>query len=266
MDEEDIHGLKPDQGKTKAMSCIPEHVAIIMDGNSRWAETQGLSRDEGHRAGAKNVRTIAEACADLGVRYLTLFAFSTENWDRPQDEVEFLITLIGETLDNELSELDERQTRVQFIGDRSRFPVEIQRKMWDSEERTAHHESLFLTIALNYGGRWDLAQAAKGIARAAQAGYLEPEEIDESVLAAHLSTSNLSTPDLCIRTGGERRISNFLLWDLAYTELHFADCYWPGFSTTHLVEAFDDFENRKRRFGGRREAEVKSKANFEQLN
>ncbi len=222
-----------------------------MDGNSRWADAQGLSRNEGHRAGAKNVRIIAEACADMGVCYLSLFAFSTENWHRPQDEVDFLVRLIGETLDNELHELDKRETKVRFIGDRSMFPAEIQRKLRRSERRTAQHEKLFLNIALNYGGRWDITNATREIARTIRQGHLRVDDIDESVIASHLSTGDLPPPDLCIRTGGERRISNFMLWDLAYTELYFADSYWPGFTVEELRFAFCDFSSRLRRFGGR---------------
>ncbi|MCY3860165.1 MAG: polyprenyl diphosphate synthase [Gammaproteobacteria bacterium] len=231
----------------------PIHLAIIMDGNSRWAESEGRHRDEGHRAGAKHVRTIAEACADLGVRYLSLFAFSTENWDRPRDEVDFLIHLIGETLDNELDELVERETKVQFIGERSRFPSQIQRKMLACEARTAKFEKLFLTIALNYGGRWDLTNATRELTQAVQHGYLQPDEINESVIASYLATRNLPSPDLCIRTGGDRRISNFMLWDFAYTEFCFVDCFWPAFEIDVLQTALVEYGHRQRRFGGRRE-------------
>lgn len=235
----------------KELASLPSHLAIIMDGNSRWAESHSLQRDEGHRAGAKHVRTIAEACADLGVRYLSLFAFSTENWDRPRDEVNFLIELIGETLDNEIDELIERESKVQFIGDRSRFPVAIQEKMWQSEARTAHFDKLFLTIALNYGGRWDLTNATREIAQAVQQGYIHPSEIDESVIGSYLATRSLPSPDLCIRTGGDRRISNFMLWDFAYTEFYFADCFWPGFTTDELQVALSEYGQRQRRFGRR---------------
>ena len=231
----------------------PAHVAIIMDGNSRWAETQGLPRDEGHRAGAKHVRTIAEACADMDVRFLSLFAFSTENWQRPRDEVDFLIELIGETLDNELNELIERETNVRFIGDRSRFPSRIQEKMRQSEIQTENFDKLHLTIALNYGGRWDLTTATREIAEAVKRGYLQPSEIDESVVSSYLSTHGIPNPDLCIRTGGDRRISNFMLWDFAYTEFYFSDRFWPGFTIEELHAALMDFSHRRRRFG-RREA------------
>ena len=236
----------------------PSHLAIIMDGNSRWADFHGLPRDEGHRAGAKHVRTIAEACADSGVRYLSLFAFSTENWQRPRDEVDFLIQLIGETLDNELHELIKRETKVRFIGERSKFPSRIQRKMWDCEQQTAKYEKLFLTIALNYGGRWDITNATREIAQAVQQGYLQPNEIDETVIGSYLTTRELPPPDLCIRTGGDRRISNFMLWDFAYTEFYFADCFWPGFEIDELHTALREYGQRQRRFGGRRELRLDS--------
>ena len=229
-----------------------------MDGNSRWAEQNGFSRDEGHRRGAKNVRTIAERCADQGVQYLSLFAFSTENWNRPKDEVDLLIQLIGETLDNEIDELERRKTRVQFIGDRTRFPDSIQEKMLDCELQTVHHESLVLTIALNYGGRWDLTHAVRAIADAVKRGLLVAAEIDESTIKEYLSTRNLPSPDLCIRTGGDRRISNFMLWDFAYTEFYFTNCYWPGFTEEDLSDALLDFEKRNRRFGTRDAHSIKS--------
>ena len=232
-------------------SPAPKHVAIIMDGNSRWAEANGLSRDDGHRKGAKNVRTIAEACADLGVKYLSLFAFSTENWQRPQAEVDFLIELIGETLQNELDELDKRQTRIQFIGDLSRFPREIETQLKSSAARTAHHDALVLTIALNYGGQWDIAAAARQLAEAVQQGILQPDQIDEATYARALSTDGLPAPDLCIRTGGEQRISNFMLWDLAYTELYFTPLYWPEFNKPDLLSAFAYYHRCDRRYGGR---------------
>ena len=228
-----------------------EHLAIVMDGNSRWAEATGLTRDEGHRQGAKNVRTIAEACADRGVKFLTLFAFSTENWNRPKDEVEFLIQLIAETLSNEFTELDEKQTRLQFIGDLTRFPLSIQNQLYESMARTSHHSSLVLTVALNFGGRWDLARAARLIAEQVQEGLLDPDEIDESTFESNLSTYPLPAPDLCIRTGGDHRISNFMLWDLAYTELYFSQDYWPEFSVAELDVALGEYSGRDRRFGSR---------------
>ena len=240
-----------------ALANAPKHLAIIMDGNSRWAESRGLLRDEGHRAGAKHVRTIAEACADLGVQFLSLFAFSTENWERPRDEVDFLIRLIGETLDNELNELVDRETKVQFIGERSRFPPHVQKKMWECEVKTSSFEKLFLTIALNYGGRWDITNATREIALAVHQGYLHPNEIDESVIDSYLATRNLPSPDLCIRTGGDRRISNFLLWDFAYTEFYFADQFWPAFTIDKLENALCEYGQRQRRFGGRRELKAK---------
>ena len=252
------------QGQLADHIKAPAHVAIIMDGNSRWAEQCGLSRDVGHRQGAKNLRTIAERCADLGVTYLSLFAFSTENWLRPKDEVDLLIELIGETLDNELDELERRETRVQFIGDKTRFPKSIQKKMFDCELKTAHYDTLVLTIALNYGGRWDITEAAKELADAAMRGLIKPDEITESVFESHLSTRNLPAPDLCIRTGGDRRISNFMLWDFAYTEFYYTNSYWPGFTEQELELAFLNFERRNRRYGGRVPSRTKQK--FAEVN
>ena len=222
-----------------------------MDGNCRWANARRLSVTKGHRAGAERVRAIAEACADFGVRQLTLFAFSTENWARPKAEIDFLIQLIKQTLRKDVDELHERDTALRFIGDRTRFPADVQLLMRNSEIRTRDNGSLVLTIALNYGGRWDLTHAAKSLARAVEQGQLDVEEIDEETFANHLSTSGFSTPDLCIRTGGDRRLSNFLLWDLAYTELYFTDTYWPDFDVDELALAFTDFRARDRRYGSR---------------
>ena len=235
----------------------PYHLAIIMDGNHRWANSKRLSIAKGHRAGAEKVRVIAEACADLGVRQLTLFAFSTENWNRPKHEVDFLIRLIYETLRKDVDELHERDTQLRFIGDLSRFPAEVQLLIKNSEWRTRNNRSLVLTIALNYGGQWDLVHAAKSLAQAVERGELKSEAIDENVLASYLSTDGLSLPDLCIRTGGDKRLSNFMLWDLAYTELYFTDTFWPDFDVDELLLAFTDFCARDRRFGTRRDTNKK---------
>ncbi len=229
----------------------PEHVAIIMDGNHRWASQRRLPGAAGHRAGARNVRPIAEACADLGVRYLTLFAFSTENWSRPKPEVRLLFSLMSNMLKRDLAELDERGVRVNFVGDCSRFPAELQMQMRQAETTTRENDDMILNIAANYGGRWDIAQAARKLARAVAEGRLEADAIDEDSFAAALSLAGLPAPDLCIRTGGDVRISNFLLWDLAYTEFHFADDFWPDFSPERLAAALLDYMGRRRRFGCR---------------
>lgn len=234
----------------------PFHVAIIMDGNCRWARARRLSVTSGHQAGADRVRMIAEACADFGVRQLTLFAFSTENWRRPKSEVDFLIRLIKDTLKKDIDELDERDTQLRFIGDRTKFPAEVQLLMQNSELQTRNNKTLVLTIALNYGGRWDLTHAAKSLATAVERGEIKADEIDENSFANNLSTRGLTTPDLCIRTGGDRRLSNFLLWDLAYTELYFTDTYWPDFDESELALAFTDYRSRDRRYGTRQSIEA----------
>ena len=229
----------------------PFHVAIIMDGNHRWARRRHLPGAAGHRAGAKNVRPIAEACSDYGVRCLTLFAFSTENWQRPKREVNLLLDLMRGLLDRDLADLDERNVRLNIIGDRSRFPADLQMRMNRAEALTRANTRMTLNIAANYGGRWDIAAAARELARQATEGRIEIDDIDEGMFASFLSLGQLPAPDLCIRTGGDQRISNFLLWDLAYTELHFVEAFWPEFEPAHLLEAFSAFEERRRRFGCR---------------
>ncbi len=230
---------------------VARHVAIIMDGNHRWARQRRLPSAMGHRTGAKNVRPIVEACADEGVRYVSLFAFSTENWARPPKEIELLFSLIRETLNRDLDALDERDAKLMFIGDISRFPRDLQRLLRHSERRTQDNKTLTLIIALSYGGRWDVVEAAKRIAVQAAQGELDPHSLDETEFERHLSMSDVPNPDLCIRTGGDQRLSNFMLWDLAYTELFFTDTYWPDFTQEELVEVLDDFSRRRRRFGAR---------------
>ena len=230
---------------------VPQHVAIIMDGNHRWAKQRRLPGGAGHRAGARNVRPVAEACADMGVTCLTLFAFSTENWQRPRREVSLLMDLMRNVLQNDLDELNERDVRLQVIGDRSRFPSDLQMQMNRVEATTRDNTRMALNIAANFGGRWDIINAARELAARAAEGSVDPEDIDESAFAQCLSLGSLPAPDICIRTGGEHRISNFLLWDFAYTELYFTDCFWPDFGVEHLHAAFDWFDERQRRFGRR---------------
>jgi undecaprenyl diphosphate synthase len=230
---------------------VPNHVAIIMDGNHRWAKSRHLPGAAGHRAGARNVRPVAEACADLGVTCLTLFAFSTENWHRPSREVNLLMELMRNVLQNDLDELCERGVRLNVIGDRSKFPSDLQMQMNRAEAMTRHNERMSLNIAANFGGRWDITKAARDLARDVARGTVDPEKIDESVFARYLSLGDLPAPDICIRTGGDHRISNFLLWDFAYTELYFTDAYWPDFGSEALQSAFDCFDERQRRFGRR---------------
>ena len=230
---------------------VPRHVAIIMDGNHRWAQARHLPGAAGHRAGSRNVRPIAERCADLGVRYLTLFALSTENLDRPKREVDLLLGLMRRFLEDNIDELHERGVRLRIIGDRARFAAELQMLMKRAEQITRDNDRLHLTIAANYGGRWDIIQAMRSLARAVSEGQVDPNAVDEHTVSSLLSLGTLPAPDLCIRTGGDQRISNFLLWDLAYSELYFTDAFWPEFNDARLEHAFETYRNRQRRFGRR---------------
>lgn len=240
-----------DSSPSRADAPPPRHLAIVMDGNHRWARRRHLPAASGHRAGAKNLKAVAQACVDRGVEFLTLFAFSTENWQRPKREVKVLLDLMRRVLTDDIDELNAKQVRLRFVGDRTRFPVDLQRLMDQAEHLTRVNSRLHLTIAVNYGGRWDIAHAARAVARAVRAGDLDPEEISEDHFARFLSLKDLPPPDLCIRTGGERRISNFLLWDFAYTEFYFSDDFWPDFDAERLDRAFADFGSRQRRFGRR---------------
>jgi undecaprenyl diphosphate synthase len=220
-----------------------------MDGNGRWAEQRSLPRAAGHRAGAKAVRTTIEEAVRHGVAALTLFAFSSENWQRPAGEVGLLMQLFLEALDREVAELDANAVRIRFIGDRARLVPALVERMVAAEARTARHRRLDLVIAVAYGGRWDIAQATRRLALDVAAGRRDAAAIDEAAVAASLETAGRPAPDLFIRTGGERRISNFLLWDLAYTELWFTDTLWPDFDAACFANALEDFGGRERRFG-----------------
>jgi undecaprenyl diphosphate synthase len=241
----------PNGEEQESSSEVPRHVAIIMDGNHRWAKSRHLPGAAGHRAGARLVRPVAEACADLGVRCLTLFAFSTENWGRPRREVSLLMDLMRNVLKNDIDELNEREVRLRIIGDRSRFDADLQALMNDAETRTAHNSRMQLNIAANFGGRWDITEAARALALDVQAGRLDPADVDEATFSRYLSLGDLAPPDLCIRTGGDHRISNFLLWDLAYSELYFTDAFWPDFDESSLKSALSLYQERQRRFGRR---------------
>ncbi len=230
---------------------LPRHLAIIMDGNHRWARQRRLPGAMGHRAGARNVRPVVEACAEQGIRRLTLFAFSTENWQRPQGEINLLIGLMRSVFENDLDELHRRKVRLRIIGDRSRFPADLQMQMNRAESLTRRNTDVILNIAANYGGRWDITEAARSMALAVAEGRLAVDRIDEDVFESYLSLAPAPAPDLCIRTGGDQRISNFLLWDFAYTEFYFTDAFWPDFDVQELARALDAFEERKRRFGCR---------------
>jgi undecaprenyl diphosphate synthase len=231
------------------MADSPQHVAIIMDGNGRWARSRGMPRPAGHRASVKVVRRVVEECAQRKVRYLTLFAFSSENWRRPADEVGMLMNLFLDALEREVADLHRNQVRLSFIGDRELLGTELERRMRTAEELTLGNSGLRLIVAMAYGGRWDIAQACRSLAVEAAAGTLAAAAIDEARIGERLALAGIPDPDLLIRTGGERRISNFLLWNLAYTELYFSDELWPEFSAAHLDAAFEYYRQRERRFG-----------------
>ena len=220
-----------------------------MDGNGRWATKHGRPRVAGHRAGVKVARTVVEACAEAGVEVLTLFAFSSENWSRPAQEVNALMRLFVEVLQREVDALHENGIRLRFIGDRAQLPTILQKRMQDAETKTAGNTRMSLILAVAFGGRWDITQAMQRIAEKVKAGDLDASEVDESVIARHMSLSGCEDPDLLIRTGGERRVSNFLLWNFAYTEIFFTDTLWPDFMANKLHEAFEFFGRRERRFG-----------------
>lgn len=220
-----------------------------MDGNGRWAEARGEPRTAGHRAGIEPVRRTIRECARLGVRALTLFAFSSENWRRPETEVATLMSLFMDALDREVEELNSNGVRLRIIGNRQSLAVRLQQRIAEAEALTAANARLDLQVAVSYGGRWDLVEAARRLAARAASGALRPADIDESALAAELQLADLPDPDLFIRTGGDHRVSNFLLWNIAYAELFFTDTLWPDFDERVLAEAIADFESRERRFG-----------------
>lgn len=228
---------------------MPRHIAIIMDGNGRWARNRNLPRPMGHREGVNAVHRVVEACRRRGIEALTLFAFSSENWRRPKTEVRLLMDLFLHTIKKEIEVLHRNGVRMRFIGDRSAFEPKLRALMDAAEQRTHENRALTLVIAVNYGGRWDIADAARRMAAKAVAGNIAVEDIDSDSLGKMLSVADLPEPDLFIRTGGEQRISNFLLWQLAYTELYFTDQLWPDFDDDALEAALQSFAGRQRRFG-----------------
>jgi undecaprenyl diphosphate synthase len=228
---------------------IPRHVAIIMDGNGRWAKRQGLARMFGHRQGVETVHNITEVAAELGVEYLTLYAFSTENWNRPKEEVDALMSLLVDTIVKETPTLMKNNVRLSTIGDLNRLPAAAQQKFRACMEETSSNTGLNLVIALSYSARWEMIQAAKSIAMAVQQGTMLVEDINEEVISSYMTTAQMPDPDLLIRTSGELRISNFLLWQLAYSELYFTDCLWPEFTVEEFYRAIVDYQHRERRFG-----------------
>lgn len=229
---------------------LPRHIAIIMDGNGRWARARGLSRLEGHRAGAEAVRRITTAAAEIGLEYLTLYAFSVENWRRPKREIQGLMRYLKEYLKSELPLMRENNIRLRAIGRIGEFPESVQKALARTVSATAGHTGLTLTLALNYGGRSEIADGVRRIAQAARKGELEPETIDENLIARYLYAPDLPDPDLLIRTSGEMRVSNFLLWQISYTEFWVTGECWPDFDKERLLRAISDYQKRERRFGG----------------
>lgn len=228
---------------------VPAHVALIMDGNGRWATARGLDRSEGHAEGVKTVRRITEAASELGVRYLTLYTFSTENWNRPQAEVDALMHLIVVAIERETPDLIKNNVSLRMIGDVDRMPADARRRLEQCISDTSHCTGLTLVLALSYSSRWDITRAARLLAEDVAAGRIRTSDIDVDAFAARLSTSFMPDPDLLIRTGGDHRISNYMLWELAYTELYVTPVYWPDFSRADFEDAIVDFQGRQRRFG-----------------
>jgi len=228
---------------------LPKHIAVIMDGNGRWAKKQGAARIFGHRNAIKAVRDTTEGCAELGIECLTLYAFSTENWSRPKTEVKGLMSLLVSTIKDELPTLMKNNISLHSIGDRSDLPKETRRKLEEAIEHTSTNSGLKLILALSYSGKWDITNAIKNIATKVEQGALKKQDINQETIETHLSTSGFPDPELLIRTSGEMRISNFLLWQLAYTELFFTDVLWPDFRKEHLHEAILAYQSRERRFG-----------------
>ncbi len=235
--------LRPEQ--------IPQHVAIILDGNGRWAKANGKLRSQGHKAGADNVETINDALTEIGAKYLTVYAFSTENWKRAEDEVSYLMSLMKRYLIRNKKDAIARRTRIRVIGDKTRLDPELQELIREVEADTAHLDRFNLTFAINYGGRDEIVRAVRRVALEAKEGRLDPDKIDEALFASYLDTADLPDPDLLIRTSGEERISNFLPWQIAYSELYFAQVYWPDFTVDELKKAILSYAGRERRFGGR---------------
>lgn len=232
---------------------IPKHIAIIMDGNGRWATEKGKDRSYGHQAGVDTVRRITSECTRLGVKYLTLYTFSTENWNRPQDEISALMGLVLSSLEDEI--FMKNNVRFRMIGDLKRLPEVVQQKLKETEEHTKNNDAMTMVVALSYSARWEITQATKAIAEKVANGQLSNDAITEDVLTAHMATSFMPDPELLIRTGGEERISNYLLWQIAYSELYFCGTYWPDFTEEDLRCAIEDYQTRQRRFG-KTEAQV----------
>ena len=228
---------------------VPRHIAIIMDGNGRWAQNRGNARIFGHQNGVESVRNAVEAAGELGVEYLTLYAFSTENWNRPRAEVDALMGLMVSAIQNETEELHKNNVRLQAIGELNDLPVSVKNQLQSSIDYTAENTGLTLILALSYSGRWEITSALKRIIEEVQQGKIDPDNIDNCLIESYLNTASIPDPELLIRTSGERRISNFMLWQLAYTELYFAQVFWPDFGKKEFYEAIIDYQRRDRRFG-----------------
>jgi undecaprenyl diphosphate synthase len=237
------------QESLKTRGALPTHIAVIMDGNGRWAVRHGRERAYGHSIGIESVRDITEACAELGIGYLTLYTFSTENWNRPPSEVDAIMDLLVRTVKSELETLMNNNVRLQVIGDMDRLPDDCRFELEHAIDATAQNNGLVLVLAISYSGRWELTEAARQIADDVSVGRLDPEEIDEQTVGRHLSTADMPDPDLLIRTGGDLRISNFLLWQIAYAEIFVTPMSWPEFRRKHLYKILKKFQDRERRFG-----------------
>lgn len=235
---------------TPAPPVVPRHVAVIMDGNGRWAARRGLPRLAGHRAGAESLRRVVDVCREWGVEVLSVYAFSTENWRRPRDEVQGLMLLLEEFLDRSFRELERGGVRLRLMGRLDELPGSLQSRVQDALGRTARNRGLIVNVGLSYGGRAELVRAAREVAQEAAEGKLQPAQLDEAEFSRHLYTAGLPDPDLVIRSGGEQRVSNFLLWQIAYSELWFSTVLWPDFDRRQLLRAFADYARRQRRYGG----------------
>lgn len=231
------------------LSKLPKHIAIIMDGNGRWAKKRGAARIFGHTNAIKAVKDVTECCTELGIKYLTLYAFSTENWNRPKEEVDALMSLLVSTIRKEIKELSKNNIRLHTIGNTKELPISCQKELQEAKDITENNSQLNLILALSYSGRWEITEAARQIAQDAKNDKINPLEITEELFAQYLNTKNFPDPELLVRTSGEKRISNFLLWQIAYAELYITDILWPDFRKLHLQQAIIDYQQRERRFG-----------------
>lgn len=234
---------------TLDMNRIPRHIAIIMDGNGRWAKKHGWMRSKGHEEGVNSVHNITEAASNLGIKYLTLYTFSTENWNRPAEEVDMLMRLVVSAIEKETATLISKNVKLEMIGDRSRIPSETIARLDACMQATAHCTGLHLVLALSYSARWEITEAVKAIAKEAVAGTLSPDAITEETVSSHLTTAMMPDPELLIRTGGDMRLSNYMLWQIAYSEIYITDTYWPDFGAEEFIHAIADYQTRERRFG-----------------